>query len=243
MERPEQSPAEAAAERPYYPVRLVSYGTRKRSRLTVLFRLILAAPHYYWLMLWGAAAVLVAFVSWWATLFAGRSPRLLHCFLARFMRYMTHSTAYLMLLGNPYPHFVGDPGDYPVDLEVDGPARQNRWKTAFRAILAIPALVLATVFGYLLQIIAFIGWFVCIFLGRMPDGMQNLGLFCLRYQQQAYSYAFLLTDRYPPLASPPPASGEWQRPIPGWELEARAAGWVPPPGWRELPGGPSSAGA
>ena len=240
---PAQQPPVAALEAPPYPIRLAAYGTQRRSRLTVLFRLVLATPHVYWVMLWGAAAALVGFASWWATLFAGRSPERLHRFLARFLRYLTHTTAYLMLLANPYPHFVGDPGDYPVDLEIDGPARQSRWKTAFRLILVIPAFILATVFGYLLQILAFLGWFASIVIGRMPEGMQNLGLFCLRYQQQTYGYALLLTDRYPPLASPPPASGEWRKPVPGWEREARAAGWLPRSETREAAEGPTSSGA
>ena len=213
---------------PYHAVRLVSYGTRRRSRLTVFFRLLLALPHYYWLALWGFAAIVVAFVSWWWTLIAGRSPDRLHTFLARFTRYSTHVNAYLNLLASPYPHFVGDPGDYPVDLEIDPPAPQNRWKTAFRLVLALPALVLATVFGYLLQLIALLGWFACLAIGRMPQGMQNLGLFCLRYQEQAYAYVLLLTDRYPPLASPPPETGEWRKPEPGWRREAQEAGWIPP---------------
>ena len=225
---PSERPPPPAGDSSYYPVRLTSFGTRRRSRLTVLVRLALAFPHYYWLALWSAGAIVVALISWWATLFMGRSPRRLHGFLARYMRYQTHVTAYLSLLGNPYPHFVGDPGDYPVDLEVDEPARQSRWKTAFRIILAIPAFVLATIFSYLLQLISFAGWVVCIVVGRMPDGMQNLGLFCLRYQQQTYAYMMLLTDRYPPLASPPPTTGEWRKPVPGWQREAIEAGWTPP---------------
>ena len=32
---------------------------------------------------------------------------------------------------------------------------------------------------------------------RMPEGMRNLGVACLRYSAQASAYAFLLTSRYP----------------------------------------------
>jgi Domain of unknown function (DUF4389) len=38
-------------------------------------------------------------------------------------------------------------------------------------------------------------------LGRMPEGLRNLGASCLRYTAQTYAYFALLTDRYP-YASP-----------------------------------------
>jgi hypothetical protein len=37
--------------------------------------------------------------------------------------------------------------------------------------------------------------------GRVPDGFQSLGIYCLRYHAQTYAYLLLLTDRYPSLAS------------------------------------------
>ena len=34
--------------------------------------------------------------------------------------------------------------------------------------------------------------------------MRDLGVYCLRYQQQTYGYLMLLTDRYPSLSGPTP---------------------------------------
>jgi hypothetical protein len=184
-----------------YPVRLVVTDDLRRSRLTVFFRLLLAIPHFLWLGLWGIAAVFAAIANWFAVLFTGRSPQGLHDFLARFLRYSTHVNAYVYLLADPYPGFGGAPG-YPVDLEVDPPAEQNRLTAAVRIILAIPALLIARILSYLLQLLAFLGWFVCLFTRRMPKGMRDLGIYCLRYDQQTQAYLFLLTDRYPPLSSP-----------------------------------------
>jgi len=36
----------------------------------------------------------------------------------------------------------------------------------------------------------------------MPKGMRDLGVYCMRYDQQALAYAMVLTARYPPLGSP-----------------------------------------
>ena len=188
-----------------HPIRLIVTDDLKRSRLTVFFRWILAIPHLVWWYLWSIVALLAWIANWFATLFGGRSPDGLHNFLASYDRYSTHVNAYIFLLADPFPGFAGRLGSYPVDLEIDPPERQSRWITGFRLILAIPAAILMSVLQYVLQIIGFIGWFVCLVLGRMPEGMRNLGAYCLRYQAQTYAYSYLLTQRYPSLSSDPGA--------------------------------------
>jgi hypothetical protein len=106
-----------------------------------------------------------------------------------------------MLVADPYPGFGGTEGSYPVDVRIAPPANQNRLTVIFRIILAIPALLLNYVINYLSQILVFFAWFVCLALGRMPKGMRDLIAYCLRYQAQTYAYLFLLTSRYPSLAS------------------------------------------
>ena len=172
-----------------------------RSRLTVLVRLLLALPHLVWLLLWLFAAVLAALASWPAPLVAGRSPAALHGFLAAFLRSSAHVAAYLGLIADPYPGFRGRAGSYPVDLEIEAAARQSRLVTVFRPVLALPAFVLASVLQEVLQIVAVLGWFCCLALGRMPRGMRDLGAYCLRYQSQTFGYALLLTHRYPSVGS------------------------------------------
>src|SRR3990170_1533707 len=189
-----------------HPIRLVVTDDLGRSLLTVFFRLLLVIPHLLWLMVWGIAASVAVLVNWLATLFLGRSPQGLHGFLAAFLRYSTHVTAYLSLLADPFPGFAGKPGSYPVDLEIDAPAPQGRLGVFFRLILSIPAWILANVLQQVMQIIGFLAWFVCLFLGRIPEGMRNLGAYCLRYQQQTYAYTMLLTSRYPSLGSGEPAA-------------------------------------
>ena len=130
----------------------------------------------------------------------GRLEDDLHSFMARYLRYQTHVYAYLFLLADPYPKFRGFPG-YPIDVELDPPERQSRWVTFFRLILAIPAFIFTMVLTTVLEVIAFAGWFVCIATGRMPRGMRDLGAYCLRFSTQTNAYFFLLTPRYPSLAS------------------------------------------
>jgi hypothetical protein len=182
---------------PRHPVRIVVDDDLRRSRLTVFFRFLLWLPHMVWLLLWGLAAALVFFANWFVTLFAGRPAPALHRFLSRYVRYWTHTSAFVYLVANPFPGFGGQPGTYPIDLELPDPARQNRWKTGFRLILCVPSLIVAGALANALSLVAVFGWFTGLILGRMPTGLRNLGALALRYQAQAAAYVALLTDRYP----------------------------------------------
>ena len=193
------------------PVRLIVSDDLLRGRGSVFFRALFALPFFLWLAVWALAAFFVAIVNWVATLVRGRSPERLHGFLARFVRYTTHAYAYLFLAAEPLPNFDGRPG-YPIDLEIDSPARQNRWTVAFRIVLAVPALLIANVLvGYgaytsqvaesggigLLVVAAFLGWFVALARARMPRGLRDAIAYALSYGAQLWAYLLLLTDRYP----------------------------------------------
>lgn len=182
---------------PEHPVSLENGDDRRRSRLTVFFRLLLALPHLVWVALWGVAALLAAFANWFATLILGRSPSALHRFLVRYVSYVFHVSAFTTLVANPFPGFVGEPGSYPVDLGIRAERRQHRLKTLFRLVLALPAAVIGSLLHNVLYIVAVFGWFAALVTGRMPGGFQQLGAAALRYNAQLWAYLFLITDRYP----------------------------------------------
>ncbi len=193
------------------PVHLIVSDDLSRSRLSVFFRQLLALPHLIWLSLWGIVAFVAVVVNWFATLIAGRSPEGLHNFLAAYVRYAIHVGAYLLLAAEPFPGFLGEPG-YPVDVQIDPPQPQNRWKVAFRIVLAIPALLISGAlvsgsarnygfnFSYsfgLAGVAAFLGWFAALAQARLPRGLRDAIAYALSYSAQLDAYLFLLTDRYP----------------------------------------------
>jgi hypothetical protein len=218
-----------------HPVRLLVTDDLRRSRLTVFFRLLLAIPHFVWLILWSFVMVFVAIAGWVVALVLGRLSHGLHGFVAAYVRYGTHLVAYLVLAASPYPSFTGAPG-YPVDVELPEPERQARWSVALRILLALPAFFLLAALGFgsggggggsgydadetgelgatgflgVAAACAILGWFASLALGRMPLGLRNLGAYAVGYGAQTYAYLLLLTDRYP--NSDPEAIG------PAWEL-------------------------
>jgi hypothetical protein len=183
-----------------HPVRLVVSDDLQRWRLTVALRWLLVLPHLFVLSVWSIVALLVAIVDWFITLFRGRSPASVHAFLARFVRYQAHVYAYTYLVADPFPSFRGWFGTYPIDVAIAPPAPQARWKTLLRIVWVIPAYVFAVVLGYVLEIVAVLGFFVALAVGRYPRGFRDLGAYALRFQAQTFAYLLLLTDRYPALA-------------------------------------------
>ena len=187
---------------PPHSVRLLVSDDRKLSRLTVFFRLLLLIPHFFWQYAWGFLIFFCIIVNWFAVLVRARTPEDMHLLLARALRYRTHVNSYLFLVSNPYPTFFGRPGSHPVDLEVEAPERQRRVVTLFRLILAIPAFVVSYVFVFVLWVVAFIGWFIALVVGRMPKGMRDLSAYCIQYEAQTFAYVMILTDRYPSFSGP-----------------------------------------
>ncbi len=163
----------------------------------MLFRLPLTVPHFVWLTMWSAVAYVAAVANWLVALVLGRSARPLHRFLAAYVRYASHVSAYLFLVGNPFPGFTGRPGVYPVDVEIDGPGPQRRLVTLFRLVLAVPAFLVYGTLSAVLAVAAFFAWFAALITGRMPRGLRSLGAFAIRYGAQTTAYWVVLTDRYP----------------------------------------------
>ena len=185
------------SRRPRHPVRLRDADDPRRSRMTVGFRYVLATPHFVWAALWFALVLLLALPAWLSALVVGRLPRPLHRFLAAFTRYVSHLNAFLYLAANPFPGFVGKPGSYPLDVEIGDPERQSRWSIGFRWLLAVPALLIQGSLSGAMGVAAIGAWFVALFTGRMPRGIQRLNSYGVRYTAQVAAYALLLTQAYP----------------------------------------------
>ncbi|HEX8856188.1 MAG TPA: DUF4389 domain-containing protein, partial [Thermoleophilaceae bacterium] len=182
---------------PEHDVNLRLTDDLQRTRLTVFFRLFLAIPHFIWLALWGIAVFFALIVNWFVTLFSGTPSDSLHRFNSRYLRYQAHVFSFFLLIANPFPGFTGEPGTYPVDVELPAPRRQNRWVTGFRIFLWLPAAVLTGVLDNVAWLIAFFTWWYAMFTGRAPEGLRNLGAYVIRYYAQANAYLYLITDRYP----------------------------------------------
>jgi len=189
-------------------VRIAVADDLGRPRLTVLFRSLLALPHLVWLGLWTIPALLALPAAWAGALVTGVVPEPLHRFLGAYVRYATHVSAYVLLVGRRFPGFLGRAGSYGIDLELGPRRRQSRWTTLLRGPLAVPAFLLAIVVGVVAMLVAILAWSWGLVRGRIPEGVRTLGVLGLRYTAHTYAYLFLLTSRYPHLTPPEPTEEE-----------------------------------
>lgn len=171
----------------------------RRRRLAVLFRVLLFIPPYAVLAAWTVVALGLVVLAWLALLVTGRLPRLLHRYLAAYLRFTGQATAWFFLLSGTYPNPFRVRA-HPLEVLVPDAGRQPRLVTLLRAVLAIPALVLTGALRVVLMLSSIPAWFSGLVLGRTTAGLEELGTFCLRYELETVGFLLLLSARYPRLA-------------------------------------------
>ena len=77
------------------------------------------------------------------------------------------------------------------------PLVQNRWGIFFRALLAIPAAIVATALGVAWFFVLIVVWLTALVTARVPRGLQVFGLQVLQYATLLNCYVLLLLSRYP----------------------------------------------
>ena len=81
---------------------------------------------------------------------------------------------------------------YPISYEADAVLEgRNRLTSFFRYIVAIPWLIVASVYGWVAQIAAIIAWFAIVFTGRYPEGIYNFNAGYLRMYSRVYTFLHL----------------------------------------------------
>jgi hypothetical protein len=91
-------------------------------------------------------------------------------------------------------------GAYPVTLEVDQAAPQDRLSVLLRLIYAIPQFIALILVGIGLGIVTLIAWIVILINGSYPEGMLRFAIGANRLSNRVIGYIFLLTDKYPPFS-------------------------------------------
>jgi hypothetical protein len=190
-----------------YPVQYTAAHVEHHSRLTSFFRSITAIPAALLTYVYLIAAHVVVIIAWFAIVFTGRYPQGLYDFIGGAVRNAFRYNAYAHLVTDAYPPWNGapEPG-YPVQIVIAPPLEHySRLKAFFRIILAIPVFIIAYVFQLIASVGAFCAWFVILFTGKMPIGLQKLIDMGLRYMAQAWAYYFLITETWPPMGDEEPA--------------------------------------
>jgi hypothetical protein len=185
-----------------YPIQYLVDFVEQRNRLTTFFRMLIAIPWYIVAALYGLGAMLAAIVAWFAIVFTGTYPPGLYDFVASAIRMLTRVNGYIWLMTDTLPPFDGGPHDeYPVRVIVPTAlAEYDRMKTLLRIVFLIPVYIIASILGFVLEVVAFVAWLVIVVTGSQMRGLHDLMLMATSYQARALAYFLLVTEEFPPFA-------------------------------------------
>jgi Domain of unknown function (DUF4389) len=84
-----------------------------------------------------------------------------------------------------------------VQFDVPYSEQRNRGTVAVRIILAIPHLIIVSLWERVISIVAVIQWFIQVFTGKRNTSLNDFTIMYLNYAARAYAYVGLLFDEYP----------------------------------------------
>jgi hypothetical protein len=193
-----------------YPVRLQMPEPDPQRRIVTLFKIVLVLPALLIAGVlggdafsYGGLAGAASFLAWFAALATARMPGGLRNLLVWCIGYSAQLAAYLFSLTDRYPtsdpnEFVRDPpAERSVRLELEDDGRRSRVTVFFRLLLAIPHLIVLTLWGYAIWLAAFVGWIAALVVGRLPDPLHRFSAAYVSYQAQVYGYVFLIANPFP----------------------------------------------
>lgn len=94
--------------------------------------------------------------------------------------------------------------DYPVRLHVDRPEQSSRLLALtgvvffLKALLLLPHFIILWFLQLAAFIVAYVGFFVVLFTGKLPEGMFIFMAGVLQWYTRTSAWYFGLTDVYPP---------------------------------------------
>jgi hypothetical protein len=88
----------------------------------------------------------------------------------------------------------------PILVAVADRAPQRRVTVGFRLIMLIPHAIVLFLLAIAALVVAFLGWWGALFMGRLPEFAQTFLSGYLRWLVRVNAYVLLLTDVYPPFS-------------------------------------------
>ena len=190
-----------------YPATIEVQTPPKIANWRPLVQWLLAIPHQVVGFVLLIVAEVCVLIGWFAILFTGKLPEGLSKRIITAIRYQARANAYASFLHDKFPPFEysstpADPGNTPVRVNLqpslDG---RNRLTSAFRFLLAIPAMLFSLVIGLVAAICQFLAFFAVLFTGKWPEGLRTWVLKSLNVGVRLNAYTMLLTDVYPPFSA------------------------------------------
>jgi hypothetical protein len=184
------------------PVRYEFDAPERVANWRPLVQWILAIPHLIVSQVLGYVMAVLGLVSFFTVLFTKQIPPGIFNFQVMALRYQYRVNSYAYFMHEKYPPFefattTTDPGGEPVRVEIDRPEELHRWLPLVKWLLAIPHLIVLTVYGIGAFFVMIAAFFAVLFTGKFPLGMRDYVVKVGRYALHVQAYLYLLRDEYP----------------------------------------------
>ena len=194
---------------PSYPVDVTFPRDKGQNRLWgipfvgLVIRSFLVIPQLIVLIVLAFVMWFVLLINWIPVLVMGRQAGFAYAIVGGYLRLSTRVAGYVLLLTGRYPPF-GPGGEHPIEVRFDESERQNRlWGIPLvglwiRWLLLIPHWIVLALISIVVGFLILVSWVPVLINGRQAGVIiQWIGGF-YRWAIRVWSYAFLLTGRYPP---------------------------------------------
>lgn len=189
-----------------YNIKFAENLSRGELLLRTLFGIIyMVLPHMFCLIFVGLWGAILSFIAWWAILFTGRYPQSFFEFQVGLIRWQTRLNARRYNLADGYPAFGINATDDATQVDIPYPEKLSRGlllvKTFFGLFyVLLPHGFVLLFLGIGLVFALFIGWWIILFTGKLPQGIHNFVVGYLRWAQRVGLYMGNMTDTYPPFS-------------------------------------------
>jgi hypothetical protein len=169
-------------------------GPARLSRLLLFFKWLFFIPLVLWLLVYRAAALVVAFLAFLAILINGRYPPGLFNFVRGYVA--SHYRVY-----SYFPLLLSDEWSAgqknPLNFVMEPQAQQSRLLLVF---VKLPMMVLGAFYGiasfgtWVLTLFAVPMWFAILFTGRYPRPARRFSLSVLQWSARVTAWQFFMSD-------------------------------------------------
>lgn len=190
------------------PVLTYRYAERPSRGLAAtgvfFIKFVLAIPVLVMVSALSSLAGASAYIGFFFVAFTGRLPGGLYHFMEQNLRWSTRAYGWIIGFTDTYPPFEIDPA-YAVDIRVEPPVAPSKgwaWTGIFliKFVLLIPHIVVLSLVIVALTLAVWFGYFVVLFTGSMPTGIQDLAAGAIQWGARINAFAFGITDDYPPFS-------------------------------------------
>ena len=171
--------------------------TEQRSRVSNLFRVILAIPHMILVQAWQYLIQVLTIFQWFIILFTGKRNQAIWKLQNDWLAYASRVWSYYSVMFDKWPNIGPTPNGEPTSYSFEYTEQANRLTNFFRFIWLIPSLIVGIFVLIGAAVYTVLAWFAIVITGRHPRGLFDFVMKSHQFVIRVQSCALLMTDTRP----------------------------------------------